>query len=258
MSKFEYKPLLISEIDCGNRLRQSSKTHVEAIADSIEAHGLQNPVAVRKTEKGFQLLAGWNRICAMKLLKGKAVDCKIYSSMSDENAKLFEIDENLIRYDLNPLDRAVFLAERKRIYEEIYPEAKQGGDRKKQNVIFSFSEDTAEKLGLGKRAIERAVRIATKISPELRKRLNDDGYIKEGELYNLTKFAPDEQEKILDLVLDPKKPAVNIKAAASSLSGDGPAPLTDDEKHFNKLMDSYSRASDPVKKQFKDYLETAK
>lgn len=260
MIKAQYKDLMITEIDAGDRLRGLSKAHVEAIASSIEEHGQQTPILVREKDGGYKLIAGCHRMAAIGYLKKKIVNCKIYSGVSDEKARLLEIDENLFRHDLNALDRAVFLAERKAIYEEMYPEAMNGaqggrGGKKNESEIVSFSKDTAEKLGMSPRAIERAVRIATKISPELRSRLHEAEYIKEGELYNLTKFASDDQGKIIDLVLSDKSPASNVKDAASILSGSSPTPLTADEKQFNKLMDIWSRTEAKARKRFLDSLE---
>ncbi|WP_339863252.1 ParB/RepB/Spo0J family partition protein [Paremcibacter congregatus] len=262
MSKYEYKSLLLTEIDCGDRLRDVSQAHVEALVSSILEHGQQTPLSVRKTKAGYQLLAGMHRISALGLLEKTTAECKIYLEMSSEAARLFEIDENLVRHELNPLDRAVFLSARKSIYEELYPDTKAGvaGGKatKSTNVSVSFVDATAEKLGLGKRSIERAVRIATKISPDLRKRLNAAGYIKEGELYNLTKFDPAEQGKIIDHILNEKDPAANVKAAADRVSGKKTAAVSDEEKQFSKLVDCWVRASGPARKMFRDYLETTK
>jgi len=260
MKKPEYKDLFIAEIDCAGRLRGLSAAHVEALAHSIEEHGQQTPVLVRKNDngQGFKLMAGAHRVKAMLLAKRQMVNCKVYSGLSDTEARLIEIDENLIRHELNPLDRAVFLAERKAIYEGMYPDTKAGvaGGKaiKSTNVMFSFVEATAEKLGMGKRSIERAVRIATRISPELRQQLNEAGYIKEGELYNLTKYDPSEQEKIIHVILDKGNPASNVKAAVLCLSGDSPTPLSDDEKQYNKLMDVWSRCGGPARQKFSDWL----
>ncbi len=262
MSKVEYKNLFLTEVDCDDRLRDVDPAYVEALASSIMEHGQQTPIPVRKAGGGYKLLAGLHRISALRYLEKQTGHFQIHEEMSDEGARLFEIDENLIRHELNPLDRAVFLAERKVIYEKMYPETKAGvaGGKARQgsaNETLSFSKDTAEKLGLSKRSIERAVRIATKISPELRKRLSDAGYIKEGELYNLTKYAPGEQEKIIHVILDKGNPASNVKAAALCLSGDGPAPLSDDEKQFNKLMDVWSRTEVKARDLFIEFLKGA-
>jgi len=63
---------------------------------------------------------------------------------------LAEIDENLIRRDLTPAQRAKLIAQRKGAYQKAHPETKHGatGRRgKKEPNIGSFAADTAAKSG---------------------------------------------------------------------------------------------------------------
>ena len=267
MSEFETKMLFLSEIDCAGRLRGLSQAHVETLAASIQERGLQSPLQVRETEDGsYRLIAGGHRVAALQLLERKMAECKVFSGISDREARLLEIDENLVRHELNPLDRAVFLAERKAIYEEMYPESKAGGDRKSakfQNQsemvsFWSFTGDAAEKLKLSKRTIERAVRIATGIPEALRQRLLAAEFLKEGELYNLTKYPPESQEKIVDLILQDENPAPNVKAAAAIMEGAKSKPVDGEEKQFLKLMEAWNRAPAKVRARFLEHLETEK
>ncbi|PHR52923.1 MAG: hypothetical protein COA47_17420 [Robiginitomaculum sp.] len=258
MKSPEYKDLFIAEIDCAGRLRGLSAAHVEALAHSIEEHGQQTPVLVRKNDngQGFKLMAGAHRVKAMLSMERQMVSAKIYSNISDTEARLLEIDENLIRHELNALDRAVFLAERKAIYEGMYPLTQNGGDRKSeeyknQNERFtfcSFSADTSQKLGLSKRTIERAVCIAS-IRSDLRKRLSDARYIKEGELYNLSLHNPDRQIQIIDLILCPDS-RLNVKAAADQIKGNKPPTISEEDRQYSKLMEVWGRTKTPARKRF--------
>lgn len=263
MIKVEYKDLFINEVDCAGRLRGLSPAHVEGLAASIEEYGQQTPVLVRHDKDGFKLMAGGHRMAALTALKRKIVNCKIFHGLSNTKARLVEIDENLIRHELNPLDRAVFLAERKAIYEEMYPDTKAGTAGAKArhgdaNEIFSFAQATAKKLGLSKRAIQRAVKIATKISPEMRKRLNDAGYIKEGELYNLSQQKQEIHGQIIDLILDKARPEGNVKAAAHYLSGKGSVQVDETEKQYNKILEAWLVSGTAARQKFRNYLGDAK
>jgi ParB family chromosome partitioning protein len=88
--------------------------------------------------------------------------------------QLWEIDENLMRAELTELEKAEHLVRRKDIYVARYPETRQGqgnSSKRQLNDNLSFSQDTAEKLGIDKRTIERAVRRAQRIDPEVKDRI---------------------------------------------------------------------------------------
>ena len=87
----------------------------------------------------------------------------------DREHRLVEIDENLMRADLTPLDRSRFLVARKKIHLELHPDRRRGGDRKSRDRIDrlrsypdpqpSWAAETAERISLSPRTIQRAVTI---------------------------------------------------------------------------------------------------
>ncbi|HPT48548.1 MAG TPA: hypothetical protein PLM07_21900, partial [Candidatus Rifleibacterium sp.] len=48
----------------------------------------------------------------------------IWTDVTDDWARLMEVDDNLAGAEMNALDTAVFLAERKKVYEKLHPETK--------------------------------------------------------------------------------------------------------------------------------------
>jgi ParB family transcriptional regulator, chromosome partitioning protein len=94
--------------------------------------------------------------------------------ISGLRADLAEIDENLIRNELTPLERGEQLAKRKEIYEAIYPETRptkiRGGHGRgcekttAELAVVSFAEDTAAKTGSSVRTIQREIQIAKGIT----------------------------------------------------------------------------------------------
>jgi ParB family chromosome partitioning protein len=177
----------ISKIDTSRRLRPIDPAHAEVIAASIAEVGLKQAIVVRPhphaDEEGcpyeYELVIGAHRLHAVYLVLGwneLEVGAHVtIDSLEDDQALLAEIDENLARHELNALDRAIFLVERKRLYLAMNPEAGRGkakktkGQERAQSLRFfsrSFASATSERVGLSKRAIELAVSLAEKLDEE--------------------------------------------------------------------------------------------
>ncbi len=102
--------------------------------------------------------------------------------LSGLQAELAKIDENLIRNDLDLIDRGEHLKRRKEIYEAIHPETKAGqsqsigmnkslGNNVTEIISPTFVDDTAKKTGVSTRVIHEEIQIATNLTPESKERL---------------------------------------------------------------------------------------
>lgn len=80
-------------------------TALQELVDSIVQHGVLQPLLVRKTETGFQLIAGERRLIAARKAGLAAVPCRIVE-MQDRSVSEVAIIENLQRADLNDLEKA--------------------------------------------------------------------------------------------------------------------------------------------------------
>lgn len=77
---------------------------LKELASSIRTHGILEPLLVRKLEDGsFELVAGERRLRASQMISLTEVPV-IIKTLSDEEAKLITLTENLQREDLNPLE----------------------------------------------------------------------------------------------------------------------------------------------------------
>ena len=76
------------------------------LADSIRNHGLIQPLTVRKTEEGYELIAGERRLRALKILGKSEVPCVINNVNKEESAHL-AIIENIQRENLNMFEQAM-------------------------------------------------------------------------------------------------------------------------------------------------------
>lgn len=199
----------LSQIEAGERLRTVEPSWVEFLAASIAERGQDTPIWVRKLGRGekYALIAGGHRLAALKEA-GKEVAIASVIKATETEAELLEIDENLIRRELTPLDRATFLAQRKVVYEKLHPETRKGHyDREGINAELcgyarTFSEETAEKLGLSRRTIETAVQLHGQIDGQVRKEISGTWLAESGaQLMTLGKLTPDQQRAVARYVL---------------------------------------------------------
>ena len=75
------------------------------LSNSIKQNGLLQPLVVRKTEKGYFLVAGSRRKAALEILGINEAPCIIIKSNNLDSAVLGLV-ENLHRKDLNPFEEA--------------------------------------------------------------------------------------------------------------------------------------------------------
>ena len=253
-------------IEVGTRLRPVDPAAVELLAASLEERGLDTPIRVRTADSSgkHRLLAGAHRFTAAQHLGWKSIEVFIVEA-DDDQALLAEIDENLMRRELSPLDRAVFLAERKAVHERLYPETKRGGSRASgQNDKLvgltigrtAFSVETAEKLGLDRRSVERALRRAA-LEPEIRAALAGHPVSESGaELDKLLALEPAARADAVTRLTRAENGLRNVASALAEMRG--PAKLTraaEQQKQFQALLGAWRKAGKPARKQFLEHLE---
>lgn len=173
--------LPVADIVVEQRLRPVSNAGVEAIMASVTELGIiKDPIHVRKVphrNNKLILMAGGHRLEAAKRLGWEEIPSTLWTC-NDTWARLLEVDDNLASAELTPLDNALFLAERKRLYEQLHPETKAGvaGGLARQGLasdMMSFAGSTAEKFGISKRHVERMTAAGAKLAPDEAQRLRD-------------------------------------------------------------------------------------
>lgn len=160
-------------IDVGDRLRGLDEKTVLALMDAFRRDGQRQPIDVfgKDTDARVRLGAGGHRLEACLRL-GIMVWC-FHNDGDELDRQLCEIDENLVRADLTPTDRALFLARRKEIYLVKHPETAREATLKKGAEVPSrqigetasrFTAATADATGQKERTIQRDVERGEKIS----------------------------------------------------------------------------------------------
>jgi ParB-like chromosome segregation protein Spo0J len=150
-------------VDPDNRMRELRSEVIEQLSASIGERGLLQPIVLSPFGSRFKLVAGRHRLEAVKRLDGHlTIKAVVLDDIDADQALLVEIDENLIRADLSPAERARHLVKRKEIYERLYPETKRGvaGGKVRQGAAsakMSFAESTAKATNKSKRTVQREV-----------------------------------------------------------------------------------------------------
>lgn len=253
----------ISDIDTSGRLRPVDMAFVEGVlVPSIRAGKMEQSIKVRPQDgkaKPYKLVFGMHRLKAQQIIGNTEISCVI-QVMSDLEAELAEIDENLIRNDGDALERADFLARRKSIYEEIHPEAKRGGDRKSDQTdkmsVRSFAADAAEKAGLDERSIRRSVSVATKLCPAVKKLIRGTPIAeKQANLLGLIKHTPEDQSFLVKAMLRDDAPARNLAAARAEMMGQ---VAEKPKSQADKLQNNWTRATAKERAAFLNWLIQSK
>lgn len=78
---------------------------LQELADSIKEHGVFQPIIVKKSIKGYEIIAGERRVKA-SLLAGLTTIPAIIRDFDDQDMMEIALLENLQREDLNPLEEA--------------------------------------------------------------------------------------------------------------------------------------------------------
>ena len=78
---------------------------LEELADSIRQHGILQPLSVRRTAAGYELIAGERRLRAARMAGLGEIPC-IVMNMDDQESGLAAMVENLQRQDLDFVEEA--------------------------------------------------------------------------------------------------------------------------------------------------------
>ena len=79
---------------------------IQELADSIQQHGIIQPITVRSIENGYEIIAGERRWRASRKAGLKEVPCLI-ENFSEQDNLLVALIENLQREDLNPMEESI-------------------------------------------------------------------------------------------------------------------------------------------------------
>ncbi|MBO5340443.1 MAG: ParB/RepB/Spo0J family partition protein [Oscillospiraceae bacterium] len=127
---------------------------LEELADSIRALGILQPLTVRRTQEGWELVAGERRLRAAALAGLERVPC-IAIQTDSQNSSLLALVENLQRRDLDFLEEALALDKLQRTY-------------------CLSQDEVARRIGKSQSAVANKLRLL-RLPPQLLAKLREQG-----------------------------------------------------------------------------------
>ncbi len=112
---------------------------IRELTDSVRTHGILQPVVVRKTADGYELVSGERRWRAARQAGLRAIPAVVRNVQDSEMLELALV-ENVQRRDLNPIERAV-------------------GFRDLQDSLELTQEQVAAKVGLKRSTVTNHLRL---------------------------------------------------------------------------------------------------
>lgn len=258
--------VLVAAIVAENRLRPVTEAGVESLIVSIRETGvMKDAIHVRKKKGGtLVLMAGAHRLEAARRLGWEQIEAKVWADVTDDWARLIEVDDNLAGAEMNALDTALFLAERKRVYEKLHPETVQkvGAELAAARwhaadmmSVASFATATAEKFCVTDRHVRRLVAIGAALSrDEVRWLRAAKASVNLADLQALAKLDDEHERKQVCIALSngaAPSAAAALRALRGAVSKTAATSCEDPvEEAFKALSDAWDRAPMAAKKRF--------
>ena len=152
-SAYQKLPIYKVEPNPGQPRHDFDEEELQALADSIEEHGIIQPLTVRELSNGYyQIIAGERRWRAARLAKLQEVPVVIIEA-DDKKAMELALIENLQRQDLNPVEEAL-------------------GYRSLMQDHGLTQDDAAKRVGKSRPAVANALRLLN-LSPEVLEKVRD-------------------------------------------------------------------------------------
>lgn len=254
------KTIDIADIEVKDRLRPVTPDAVKGLAEDIAKRGLRQPIEVTAQSRGktYRLVAGAHRLAACKLAGLETIEAFVVSGTIPELRRA-EILENISRNDLNALERAQFLAELKRLFQEEHPEARNGGDRvsaeyQSANVgkLVDWYAEVAARSERAIRTIEREASIGLRLTRQAADILRgSDIEDSQKELEALARLDDTLQVNIAKrLASAAEDRPKTVAQAKKAIEGGEDVELDATEKQYKKLMAAWLGAQKDVQAQF--------
>ncbi|HBT77418.1 MAG TPA: hypothetical protein DEB39_10980, partial [Planctomycetaceae bacterium] len=189
--------LKINDIAVADDRRRIDETKVRELAESIQKVGLLNPITVTPEKK---LIAGEHRLEACRLLGWTEIETHVLKG-DELLQQLAEIDENLVRNELDPISVGELAIRRDEILEMLGLRAKVGQGRPKKNSppggVLKTTEDIANEAGIGRSTLQENKQLARDLVPEAKEAVRTAEVPKKDAL-KIARMEPERQKAVAE------------------------------------------------------------
>ena len=149
--------------------KEFDEKSLSEFAESIKEHGVIQPIIVKKSIKGYEIIAGERRTRASKMA-GKTTIPAIIREFTDQEMMEIALIENIQREDLNPMEEAEALAKIIETSQITQEEASKKFGKSRSYItnilgLLSLPEKTKKYVREGKITMGHA-RVLSKLSDE--------------------------------------------------------------------------------------------
>ena len=227
-----FKMIKVKDIIISDRKRDATDTkYIQTLAKSIKETTLIQNITIDKNNK---LISGLHRIKALQLLNILETNAKVLD-ITELQSELVEIDENIVRKNLNTIEFYEQLARKKVIYEELYPEStkehkvKLNLKKKKSNIKTNvekelhhmnnnsetnqetFVQNLSKQMDVSKRNIQKKVKTAINLE-----KVKSDLVSTLKEVKNISDVVLNEVIKLDDTEQDILKKKIDLSSKTTS------------------------------------------
>lgn len=275
----------VANIIIRERLRGVVEAFIPIMAASMSTYAVIQPPVVRPDPMNpseYLLVSGLQRVNAARACGADVILCRV-AELTDVEAMLWEIDENLVRAPLSAAEEALFIDRRRELHERLYGKSKARGalaantamgrvDATAKLADASFTADTAKKTGRSGRTIQRVVQRAAQNGRTNLKRVAGTSLDGAAELDALPLLPRVTQELLINQAAEGASvSAVQVLREMRELSGatENPNAATashqlpsvstteDDLRGLSVLKTAWLDASDSARETFLAWIKTA-
>lgn len=199
------------------------------LAISIRMNGILQPITVRQTEKGYELVSGERRLRASRLAGLITIPC-IVVDVNNMKSAVFALIENLQRQNLNYFEEALAI------------------ERLMQEYGIS-QEDAARRLGKAPSTVSNKLRLLS-LPEEARNCLMENG-LTERHARALLKLEKDEVMDVLTKVIEKKLNVTQTEELVEDIVGKKDLPKRQTKRMFSDVkifLNTINTAVDTMKK----------